>query len=1085
MVTFKKEISINLTDGSRSQSNIGIDWVINIEERRKSLIQKLFSSSADKIEKRIQIDVEKISVSPDLVTSGPLITVAKDGVTFISDSGQSSNSALPMWVDLDSLTTSFQVFLNEENIIDCAKSHDLEPLKRKVCFLLTAKDEQGERIDSIDVVLDIVLTRVENEPEIELLLDEEIQYDSSVKETYIGDFTVRSSAMLNYAAPVSVKGRLTAFLDEKSADNLLIIKKNGTVCYGIDSKDTKKGDEDKYELFLRMSELCNPTKDRERFQIVFNGYYDVGSSLDHKHLNIVEESLEIHQDAQGTELSVSTDGRRIFDGSEVRLPAYEFFARSPLTREYNLEISNIAKDTSRRNAGLKVLNLGVSSSLPEGVKIYGEDDAVIDIGESDVFAIIASEKSIKSSEGVIIPNGPDSKIELQLLFSPDRITKVTGTRDYTFETEVKVSFEYYENKYGEEYSTLDRKSFTATFIVPLFLKPNPQWLCVDYGSSAIVCLYDKEIINLRERKSQIIKEAISVMNLQKDDFEKNTKFLSSDIVFHTVSSESRVSSLATEHQAASDANSNLKSYNDLAVFLSPTSGMYVNETLRLLPCLKLLVGNTWLPKNNNFLAYEYNRLRPEGIIRVKAEDDRRHDSSLLRVDQVFRQSYEALFRYYIASVVPNRNSINRLVLTYPNTYTPRHITTLRGVVKSAFPSVRELQFVSESDAVAAYYLKHWYDYSMQEGEITDNENILVFDMGAGTLDVSFVSKTTDKSEITLEILGKLGTSKAGNYLDFVLAKIVSELTNLSDILAETNSAPDEETSRDRTQLKLFVKTNLKPLLCEAERSSELTYNKKKFTVGAVMDHNIFSSFLEDVSDKFLKRLVNYMNPKSGVLPINTVLMSGRSCLLEPLQEKLKVALGKITDLKPRYVILDSPIRKADNETDRQKIAVAEGAMEMADNYRRPNSTIHVKSRRHYASFGLAYETVGGKMRYKEILNHHNIPESNLDNLKRFTTETVTISDLNNVRQLILIQSYLSAADTENALNNQDYEFVTEMEVVDTQALGNPSAVEAKLCIDENNDIIIYFGTQRTRGQQPQGEDLQSEETKRSIWPVTI
>ena len=59
-----------------------------------------------------------------------------------------------------------------------------------------------------------------------------------------------------------------------------------------------------------------------------------------------------------------------------------------------------------------------------------------------------------------------------------------------------------------------------------------------------------------------------------------------------------------------------------------------------------------------------------------------------------------------------------------------------------------------------------------------------------------------------------------------------------------------------------------------------------------------------------------------------------------------------------------------------------------------------------------------------------------------------------------------------------------MEVIDTQTLGSPSSIEPKLCMDETNDIIVYFGTQRTRGKQPLGEDLQSEETKRSIWPFT-
>ena len=98
---------------------------------------------------------------------------------------------------------------------------------------------------------------------------------------------------------------------------------------------------------------------------------------------------------------------------------------------------------------------------------------------------------------------------------------------------------------------------------------------------------------------------------------------------------------------------------------------------------------------------------------------------------------------------------------------------------------------------------------------------------------------------------------------------------------------------------------------------------------------------------------------------------------------------------------------------------------------------------------------------------------------------IRIDKLNNVSQLVLIQTYLSAKDTEEALNKADYQFVSEMEIINTQALGAPSSIEPKLCIDSLNDIIVYFGTQRTPGQQPLGEDLHSEDTKRSIWPFTI
>ena len=226
-----------------------------------------------------------------------------------------------------------------------------------------------------------------------------------------------------------------------------------------------------------------------------------------------------------------------------------------------------------------------------------------------------------------------------------------------------------------------------------------------------------------------------------------------------------------------------------------------------------------------------------------------------------------------------------------------------------------------------------------------------------------------------------------------------------------------------------------------------------------------------------------MESKTEKLQIDTVLLSGRSCLLEPLQNKLLTNISIVAQETPRFVVLDNPKRNIDGNMERQKTAVAEGAMEIANNYRRANSMIHVKSRRHYASFGLAYEVTGGNIVYREILNHSQIPDSGtMDN---FVTESIKIEKLNNVSQLVLIQTYLSAHDTEVALNKADYQFVTEMEIIDTQALGAPSVIEPKLCMDSLNDIIVYFGTQRTPGQQPHGENLQSEDTKRSIWPVTV
>lgn len=1073
--TYKTSMAINLSDSNRKERSIGYNWEIVIEPRRKNFFQRIFSPRTDEIVKPVKLDIVNLVVPAPLKYKGSLLTVCKGSCLVDQD-------RLPYEMTLDSLSTTFSVFLNAQSILDYTEPFDLTPTVAEISFDLVCCDLQNIIIDSTHVVLEIELTKIECEPKIELMLDEEVQYDSQCDEYYIGDLIIESTAELEYAAPVTIKGMVSATLDKVSANQFLVIKKEDTIVNDITTGALSRNEVIIYSLFVKMGEMKNPMSDRSQFNIRFSGIYHIGSSIDNKHLNVCEESVDILQDPQGTELVVTmdlSDGLRVKNNDEIVRPEYSFFALSNTLNQINIYLGNLAKDTSHRQAGLRILNLGLATEITSGVTVYDASGRAVDVSTSSIFKVDCQHQDINNAEGVFIANGNEPPIELQLLFSPLEIAKVGGTRDFHFTMEAKITFEYYENRFGiHDFTQIERKTFTMTIVQPLFLQPNPQWLCVDYGSSAIVCLYKNEIIDLYARKKEIMVKAIKEERMRQDNFESGSKFLSSDIVLHTISANSQVSSMATEHRDIT-----LENYGNLAVFLSPTSALYTAESLRLLPCLKLLVGNTWLPQNKYLENYSYKRLKNGVLTSVVAKEDRSNESSLLRVDQVFLQSYEALFRYYISGVVQNRDNINRLVLTYPNTYTPRHIGTLRNLVKAAFPSVRMLEFVSESDAVAAYYLKHWNDYAVADADFDGNEKILVYDMGAGTLDISYIDKHKDRSgHLTMEIKGKLGTTLAGNYLDFVLAQIVAELCDLDKNVATTRPAIDEDESNERTKLKLFVKNEVKVKLKEANKDLKLKYNGVEFPIGEVLEHKLFNNYLDVCTKCILTQLVHYME-SDGKLPIDTVLLSGRSCLLEPLQKRLQENVNAITNHQPRFVILDKPSRNLDGNSERQKTAVAEGAMEIANNYRRANSEIHVMSRRHYASFGLAYEIPGGKKVYRQILNHSDLPNS--ASLDDYMSDSIRIDHLNNVNQLVLIQTYLSESDTEEALNRGDYQFISEMEVIDTQALGSPSTVEPKLRIDRMNDIIVYFGTQRTPGHQPLGEDLQSEETRRSIWPFTV
>ena len=168
------------------------------------------------------------------------------------------------------------------------------------------------------------------------------------------------------------------------------------------------------------------------------------------------------------------------------------------------------------------------------------------------------------------------------------------------------------------------------------------------------------------------------------------------------------------------------------------------------------------------------------MTQTSISDARRNeeDNSLSNIQTLFDEAYKIVFRYYLDKQINEIDRVNRVVLTYPNSYTPEHLKVLEKIAVSTFRNIRPgyLRFVSESDAVAAYYMEHWKDYN-PTGDMKKTENILVYHMGAGTLDLTYLTKTYDHASdtYTLEIKGKLGISKAGNYLDFVLAKFIDPM----------------------------------------------------------------------------------------------------------------------------------------------------------------------------------------------------------------------------------------------------------------------------------------------------------------------
>lgn len=1091
-MVFSEEINLDLSTNTRTEIPIQVEWEIDIPEP-VGAFKQFFFKKYGKLEKEVTLAITDINVDDRLVLKSEA-----QNLVFLRSEGEHGSM---LRIKLKERKTYCRVVIDPKEIADC-KERELHFSQRKpypVSFNIVLSDNSGNTIESHEVTVNVNLTPVHIEPNVKLSLEESITYSSSAELVEIGSINVSNTEPnLRFTPAINVDLTVTVRLNENliPVNAIHVGDENGSAKMSIKDlvpSDSRYGHNNYMvvPIYLDMCMLKNPLLSKEPLTVAVEWSYHRTNNPAECHTGKRDiEILDFLQDAQGAELIVShlEDGNtktRIHNGQSIYMPEICFYAHGSTVLDRCFRLANLATDCSRVGAGVKVRNLQISEKIEGGYLKAKNDITVEEVFDKSNSGIA------RLNEGYELRNGKDSFTVFTLTFDPGKVLTAVGTSDFRLESILTIEFDYYENPNGKSYSEIALQHFKFTLIQPLHLLPNPHWLCIDYGSSAIVCKYSDTLLNLHERKKSILKKALTRKNqstyLDNDKFEEGTPFLSSDILLHTpieTEKNTNVSSLCSEQSDHSE-----EQYDKLAVFLSPTSPMVINEFERQLPCLKLLMGNALLSAKTSYQTFNYDILDSDKRVQNVKSDamcESRPDKSLMVIDTIFRESYEALLRYFIIPEVKDINLINRLVLTYPNTYTPRHLETLRNIVKKTMPAVRELEFVSESDAVAAYYLENWTKYHLPGADPLVNETILVYDMGAGTLDLSLIKKTVaPDGTIRMEIVAKIGTPKAGNYLDFVLADIVCKLIGASGkgrmALASTQTAANGDIGKERSELKNFVKNVLKPQLSQKKRNTKLRFESvidekyDSFSIDQVLNHELLETFLKEVSYDILAHLTKFVGVNT---PIDTVLMSGRSSLFEPLQDRLKESVRSFCRNDINFIRLDNPYFVEADAT-RSKLAVTEGAMAiMMRNYRKENSQRQIVSKSIYASFGVAYQDFG-RWHYVELLSYKDIPVGQKGEHKG---KPITLPNLNNISSLLVLQTYLDATETEDALNTGKWDYIAEMERI---SLSGQSSESLMMKITDDNNVLLYIGQQRTRGQAPKGDDLSGEAIKRSLWPVTI
>jgi len=193
--------------------------------------------------------------------------------------------------------------------------------------------------------------------------------------------------------------------------------------------------------------------------------------------------------------------------------------------------------------------------------------------------------------------------------------------------------------------------------------------------------------------------------------------------------------------------------------------------------------------------------------------------------------------------------------------------------------------------------------------------------------------------------------------------------------------------------------------------------------------------------------------------------------LKPLRTALEEVLAKVNKHKAKVFYFE-------NAT---KTSVVKGAIAKASRFDLPNSNVTIIPLRIYASYGILYATLGGAFKYTELLSPSKAPKTDDD----FDTPQVLADGLGDTDYIMLVQTYLSENEVVRAFEDKNLELIAIMGEYEMSAFGNPQTLNVKLHVTEDNDIQLYANGKISIPNPPRGTNLQSEETKRSIWPVTI
>jgi hypothetical protein len=1162
----KVQQNVNLHHVGRQAPQIARKGKISIDRRRIPILDWWFLNASPKEKFRMEL---KVKPSADLTI--------RDLSKLLQVSLIGEDTSIGGF-EIQQNVTSYVVEFFPDEVLDCQiveTCHDgsedsVFPIEYEIHLIRIRKNELVQTITGkIDVRIEPI-SRVE--PSVKLKIREE--YEKGIVfsgnrqggPVHIGDLQVRNSGRFFRSPAISMTISLDADVEGEPVPRLIELDGGGTnvqpsivggrpllnprrhangnigangccsSCSVLNGKANiidlvVQPGQDHYvsfPVYLNMDRMSNPSSD-VRISVlataVYRKYYE---STDTRN-TIVSESgvillkrntrimaLEVFAGPEG---AAFTDDCRIDNNTVKELDA-EYFAWSAenevhpsLNYEYIINNSADIVEEGRENAAIIIKDMTVTTPEPA-------DGAHVVLKRGNRFP--NEMFKIEYPAGVVLLKSDSDPLVIAIKYTDEFLDHIEKTEEngnveiFNAFVEFKVAFKYCIDKTGlyeaspEDYPF---KSFETTLRFRIFKRAKPEWFCLDFGTSALVASFarslnepeEKRLVSLAEKKKELDQKVWTAPEASEDAGEGSPFLISSSAVLaHTNFSETFLQS---------------DKYGTAAVLFSPPSLGYDRYYIQLLPCLKSLVGNKYLPQ----------KLIPIGT-------RRQQNANRIDVNDILKVIYGQLFRFFIPESI---KKTQRMVISYPNTFAMSHIELIKSLAKDSMERLRDdyLRFISESDAVAFYYNHHRQSFiensNLRNLPADFDKHVLVYDMGAGTLDLTYFVRTRvrtgkNSAKTRIAIKGKLGMNKAGNYLDYVLADILirllvekEEIKNSADVtlpqklleLITVRNVPASRSLTDAFVLKDYVKNTLKPHLDDSETSSlpgklslfGTSMPLNEITLKEIIENEEFQDFQEGITKRVFENFVALFgdgDEQSRNLPVNLVLFSGRMTGSLSLRRAVKNALNvfgpqdkniMFADLSSRkFIDIDTPVGSITG----LKTVVVDGALAFC----RGRRGFELVNSNVYATYGAFLVSNESEVTWLPLIDYRTKPimgrESASDDgitIREYNTRfsrantTSPINpeavDLADYRSIIIVQTY--SKDPLADWNANRRELISVIGKRDLEVPEGANSVQPiRLRIDHRNNHLTF-----SIGNEPQElmphDDYESDTFARAMWPIVM